>query len=140
MPEKPNDFFEKFERWNLFLHHAAEQAEGVFERINRLTQTLVANGLLSETIVLGATFGVRGYHPAANRHDSGLISQAVLYAPKGIGIVVWDTEEQCQLYDEGGLEEMAMIKFKPYTECDVFTKAMLALQVADLMENLLKDL
>jgi hypothetical protein len=141
MPKQPHDFFEKFERWNLFLHHAAEQAEGAFERISRFTQTLVATGLLPEMIVFGATFDDRGYHPSANRDDSGLFSQAVLHAPKGIGIVIWDTEQYYALqHQPNGLQEMAMIKFVPYTECDVATKAIPALQIGDLMEKLLKNL
>lgn len=136
-----SEFDDEYVRLTIWLHHAAEQAEAHVERANRLIRKLTDSGLLAEGVILGAVIYERRYIPGQGRSDSAQLVQAVLHLPKGLGVVLWDSEEYVQLEPQQHvLEEEVMSKFSPFAECELAIKALYLPHLPELMDKLRKRL
>jgi hypothetical protein len=136
-----SDFDDEYTRLTIWLHHTAEQAEAHVERADRLIRKLTDSGLLAEGVILGPIIHERGYTPGRGGSDSAQLIQAVLHLPKGLGVVLWDSEEYVQLEPQhDGLEVAAMSRFSPFAECDLAIKALFLPHLPDLMDKLRKRL
>jgi hypothetical protein len=125
-------------RWlTLWIRHAGDQADARLREVNHLIGQLAVTGFLLETVLLGPVIHRRHYAPRPGGSDSGQVAQAALCVPGGVGVVLWDSEDYCQLRETAeGLESEALLHFRPLGECELALKALLQPHIEPLLGRL----
>jgi hypothetical protein len=132
-----HELFEGLQRQVLAMRQVCEQMEGKIEAINQGLRVLEETGLTNEIVILGKIVHRSAYAPRAGGNDSGQLYQAALLVPKGIGVVIWDTEEFVQLENvPQALEAEAPLHFLAFAECKLAWKLALVAEVELLLQRL----
>ena len=93
-------------------------AEARAAGLNNLINDIRQFGLGTRTSLLGPVIQNRDYAPQPGGHDSGQVIQSALLVPRGLGVVVWDSEFYLSLVDvPDGLEAAAAMYHIPFEQC-----------------------
>ena len=112
-------------------------AEARAAGLNNLINDIWQFGLGAQTSLLGPVLQTRSYAPQPGGHDSGQVIQAALLVPRGLGVVVWDSEFYLSLVDvPEGLEAAAAMHHVPFEQCSPAWRALLCEHIAPLVERL----
>ena len=112
-------------------------AEARAAGLNNLIDDIWQFGLVSRTSLLGPVLQTRNYAPQPGGHDSGQVLQAALLVPRGLGVVVRDSEYYSTLVEiPEGLEGRAAMYHFPFEECSPAWRALLCEHIAPLVERL----
>ena len=78
---------------NLSIRKQLEVVESRVPLINVQDSQLAAVHLICDAALLGEIVYDRAYGPIPSQSDGGLLLQAALLVPEGLGLVAWDCEE-----------------------------------------------
>jgi hypothetical protein len=115
----------------------AELAEARAEVLKPYLDCLELTGLLEGHVILGE--GTLPLHtaPTEGGSDSGLVCQAALLVPGGLGVVLWDSEEYYLVSRTAdGLEAGARHNFTPFSTCRPVIQQWLLPQIDGLFQRL----
>ena len=111
-------------------------AEARAAGLNNLINDIWQFGLGAQTSLLGPVLQTRSYAPQPGGHDSGQVIQAALLVPRGLGVVVWDSEFYLSLADvPDGLEAAAAMHHVPFEQCSPAWRALLCEHIAPLVQK-----
>jgi len=111
-------------------------AEARAAGLNNLINDIWQFGLGGQTSLLGPVLQTRNYAPQPGGHDSGQVIQAALLVPRGLGVVVWDSEFYLSLADvPDGLEAAAAMHHVPFEQCCPAWRALLCEHIAPLVQK-----
>ncbi|MGC4005228.1 MAG: hypothetical protein QM811_19755 [Pirellulales bacterium] len=116
-----------------------EHGEASVEEANRQIVRLFRLGVFHETMVLADQPWSRPYGNTENHTESGMLIQAALFTPKGIGAIRWDTEEFENSRRNGTLEADAVVKFRPVQNCRAAVRGFLHQHAQALIESLCRE-
>ena len=95
--------------------------------------------LVTERTLLGHVVHMQEYSPRYQPTDSGIVLQAALDIPCGIGIVAWDSEVYCQLRQSPeGSDVQPSLNFIPFSELEPAIRALLLPHVESLLLRLIQ--
>ena len=115
------------------LRSQLNRAEAHVPTLNSVIARLTELNLIPERTLLGHIVHMRDYEPGSGIIDSGMVLQAALQIPGGLGIVVWDTEEYVRIRNtpEGLIVSV--------TETNDFQNSQILLQVQVMTNEKLKS-
>ena len=121
------------------LRSQLDQAEAHLPALNNVIARLAELSLIPERTLLGHIVHMRDYEPGTGIIDSGMVLQAALRIPDGLGIVVWDTEQYTLLRNSPqGLEGEVVMRFFPFAELDPPLKALILPHTESLLERVIR--
>ncbi|MEZ6093466.1 MAG: hypothetical protein R3C03_04390 [Pirellulaceae bacterium] len=121
------------------LRSQLEQSEAHIPIVNSAIRRLAELDLVTSQTLLGNVVHTQSYSPESGITDSGLVIQAALKIPEGLGVVTWDSERYMTLRQSPeGLESEAILRFTPYDELEPALKALLLAETPVLTERFLR--
>ena len=116
-----------------------DQADAHVSNINQIVESIGDLKLITERTLLGHVVHMQEYSPRSQMTDSGLVLQAALDIPKGLGIAAWDSETYAELRTSPeGLDPHASLKFVPFNELEPAIRALLLPHVESLLIRLIQ--
>lgn len=107
--------------------------------LNRVVNSISELQLVTDQTLLGHIVHRRDYAPGAGVRDSGIVLQAALVIPGGLGIVAWDSDVYATLRETpGGLSTEPHMRFLPFEQLEPAIKALLLPHVESLLLRLIQ--
>ena len=122
---------------NLSIRKQLETVESRVPSINVQVSQLAAIHLIRDAALLGEIVYDRAYGPIPSHSDGGLLLQAALLVPEGLGLVAWDCEEFLSFREQGPGVRDARLRFVPFDELDGALKVLLLPQIEPLLARLI---
>ena len=136
---KISDILNQLRSHLLQMRSQLDQADAHVSDINLVVKSIGDLKLVTERTLLGHVVHMREYSPRAHQADSGLVLQAALDIPQGLGIAAWDSEEYAELRTSPeGLGPHASLKFVPFNELEPAVRALLLPHVESLLIRLIQ--
>lgn len=116
----------------------AMDADSLAIRLSSFFDVLNQTGLVDDQVILGEEFFTMPYPPREGGHDSGLCYQAAIHIPRGIGVLLMDTESRYQLSKiPDGIEAHSAVSFIPIHQTKPVIQQWLLPQFDGLVRKLL---
>ena len=113
-----------------------ERAETHVGEINQLIDDLATSGALRRAVLLGKHREIPA-DPDAPPADGGRLIQAALLVPEGLGVCVWDSEQESRDQERAHFDRDAREKFMPFSELQEMEMLFVLPQIEALLEELL---
>ena len=119
------------------LHVARRRAKALKPYVEWIAKTRLLHGI----VLLGTVLRSESYDSYDEVDSSERVIQAALLIPRGIGILVWDSEEIASLkYQDRTLESEAWLAHVPFEFCSPEHQALLVDQILVLADRLMRRL
>ena len=116
-----------------------DQADAHVPEINNVVRSIAELQIVAERTLLGHVVHMQEYSPQTQPVDSGIVLQAALDIPRGIGIAAWDSEVYHQLRRSAeGLEFQRSLNFISFEELEPAIRALLLPHVESLLLRLIQ--
>ena len=116
-----------------------DQADAHIPEINNVVRSIAELRIVAERTLLGHVVHIQEYSPQPQPVDSGIVLQAALDIPRGIGIAAWDTEAYHQLRQSTeGLECQSSLNFIAFDDLEAAIRALLLPHVESLLVRLIQ--
>ena len=116
---------------------ARRRARALRPLVDWITKTRLLHGVC----ILGPVLRSESYAAGEGDGSSGLILQAALLIPRGIGVLMWDSDEVASLEcQDRTLESAAWLAHVPFEQCSPVHQALLVDQIIELADQLISRL
>lgn len=140
MNERYQSLRQRLKEVSYLITHLNEPTEAKLGELNAHLHLLSQSGLLAEAVILGAIIHQRNYPPRPGGHSSVLYFHAALVARRGVGTILWDSEEYFAAEAEDALETLAPASFVAFHDCEPIVKVLLLPHVETLLEGVIERL
>ena len=134
-----NQAIEQLQQLLLRVRSQLDQADAHISVVNEVIASIASLQLVSDRTFLGHVVHSKDYAPRFQPADSGIVLQAALNIPQGLGIAAWDSDTFAELRQASdGLEWNRGSTFVPYHELEPAIRALLLPQVESLLLRLIQ--
>lgn len=132
-----NQLIQQLQELSIRLRSQLDQSEAHIVSLNHVVGSIADLNLVTEQVLLGHVVHMRDYTPSAGITDSGIVLQAALSIPGGLGIVTWDTDVYARArLSPDGLHGEGHHRFMEYASLDPAIRALLLPHVESLLTRL----